>query len=214
MIRHVINSFKPIILEKEYIAKGCHLGRVRTVESFEQVDEKKVITKYPISCDAKEDECNDKTAFLPSEKYVSLSYFELLGSIDKVETSLTKQFSKGEVKAWKADVRFVMWYNMKKLGYDECSIVDRVVADLQECFCITYDVDDGLLKMPSVKWDVKSIILNESDKIFAKYSYADIAKCLNAPPYEYFAIDSTVIWHTAKGCQSLIPFECKPEIEC
>lgn len=220
MITAIVKSLEPFLSSKCYF--DCFGGLVRTLEMpiITRSDQgkgkpKTTLIRFPISCD-KLDQCEPGkpyTEMLPSDKYKSLIYFEQIGAVQSVVTSISEGFPKEEVKSYRSSVRLVMWYNMKKLGYASCSIVDDVSNDLLPSLRQSYSLD-APFKVIRIDWTPQRIFLNDIDTIFGRYSYANLSMPLGFIPYEYFAVELNVEWSIHKDCVLLQPFECKAEIPC
>ncbi len=217
MITEIANSlYEKFLKDKCYI--DCWGGLVRTIEIPIPINDGKggfKIGKYPISCE-KLDECKPNqpyTELLPSKKYTSLSYFELIGRVRPIKTPLSSSFSKGQGISFTAKLRFVMWYNMLKLGYKKCSIAEQIITDIQFCFMNKYSLD-APYAVSEVKWSLDGFTVNDIKEIFGKYSYTDSNIAFALPPYEFFAIDMNVTFTILKGCILLQPFQCKDPIPC
>lgn len=216
MITEIANSlYEKFLKDKCYI--DCWGGLVRTIEIPVSKNDGKggsVIGKYPISCE-KLDECKPNkpyTELLPSNKYKSLSYFELIGRVRPV-VNRNLNYPKRSAITFTAKLRFVMWYNMLKLGYKQCSIAEQIITDIQFCFMNGYSLD-APYNVPEVKWSLDSFSVNDINDIFGKYSYSDANIAFALPPYEFFAIDVNVTFTVLKGCLLLQPFACKEPIIC
>jgi len=213
MTQPIVTAIKKILEEKCYI--DCFGGLVRKVSiPIPQVGGKTITKTYPISC-AKLDECKPNQPYvelLPSNKYKSVSYLELIGPVRRVVRPLDTKYPKNQACSFEAIFRFVMSYNMKKLGYDQCSIADQIIADIMNCFKGSFSVGEPY-KIPDITLAPVSYLANDVST-FGKYSHEDALLSIGMPPCEFFHIDFKAQWTVLEGCVSQVPFKCKTPIEC
>ena len=212
MIQTIANSAQSLITDKCYV--DLFGGYTRLAQVKKTVGDKQTILRFPMSC-LNADLCYNSKNYLellPSDKYKSVAYFEQLSSAQS--RPITDKYpDKFKAKLWNARLRLVFWYNMKKLGYDTCSISDHVSNDLIECFSQKYALNSPI-NVHEVQWIVDRVVYHDVNDVFGRYSYSDIAVAFGMPPYEFFAIDFNVIWTVFGDCVLSEPFECQTPIEC
>lgn len=209
MFQEVAEVIAPILEEKCFI--DCWGGFSRVI-SYKDPKTKQICT-YPISC-YKLNECKPGQPYiemLPSDKYKSVAWLEGKGTARKI--SRPTKFSrmpKGKGKWFELDLRLKLWYNIKSLGYENCSIADKILGELISCLCVTGAGGD----FAQIAIDVSGFSINDVTETFGAYSYKDIATAFGLYPYEFLTVDLKVRFMLVQGCGLLAPFVCKEPIEC
>jgi len=109
------------------------------------------------------------------------------------------------------DLRIVVWANIPALGYDKCSIVDRLLMDLVHKLCDKKFEVDGY-KAEKVKLIRFNGWADTIIKAFRKFNYGD-KHALFLYPYDVGSIDIRVCWWVDPNCLDE-DFECLEPIEC
>ncbi len=191
MIEPIINVLSSKINNLPWIER--HGGLVRTARKINLVDGQPFEEYYPVSMSDTDKECweNGKHMDLaPNSKYKSVSYFDQNGIV-KVSDSEYPDF-----KTFEANVSFVCWLNLKKLGEAHQS------GYLYELDAIK-TLSEKLQINKHHKLTCKIVGLHpKNEGIFQKYNYADRLD-LFLYPYDYFSIQMLIKWEMDIKCFDL-----------
>lgn len=173
------------------------------------------ILRYPITCNAKGNltDCFNNGMYLnlvPDSKHKSIVYFEPIGN---QSIKLSDKSSLKHIKQVTQDVRMVIWANIPKLGFKDCSIMERLYLSLTDCIdCVTWKSNSlgvGLIKTDIIRYNGW---LETVRKVFNQYNYGDKQR-LFLFPYDVGSIDIRVTYLVDPSCYDMDSL-CQDPIPC
>ena len=166
---------------------------------------------FPFSCDYAVEECKENDQYLvPHKNKLSIAYFESLDEASRIESDEVPDAFHFEQK-----IRFVMWYNYRKMGYDSPSriktaLTGHILSILDELKVKNTQAPSIRLIKLEVNTDIAS--QDQDTSIFSKYSYFPEYKQLFKKPFDFFSIDFDFEWIIFKRCIPSV--EIKPSLVC
>lgn len=166
------------------------------------------IKTFPVSMSLTGAQCFDQGKYsnlVPDERYKSVSYFEGLTSPSQV----TFDDPKKGIAIIRQAVKFVVWLNMKKLGFEDYSQVGLMalaaLAEFQDTYAVNYGGNMGRMKVTG------AAIRMDKNGVFGGYTYQD-KQHLFMWPFAFFAIEMTTVTELPRRC--LAEIEVMEPIEC
>ena len=141
---------------------------------------------------------NDYLRMVPDSKYMSLIYFEELG------TTIIQDTRNYIERA--AIVRLIGWFNLPLINTSLtdaealANIILREIPDRMNNFDPVSNIQISVTGQPI-----------KDKNIFSKYSYDEVVRQYLIYPFDYFAIDLTIQYRTGKSC--ILDIELNPD-EC
>ena len=189
MIAPILEFLRPEILALPWVEQ--YGGMVRTVSRPQMLNiddvPQIIMQSFPVSCDVSAADCWNNERYkdlVPNDVYKSVSYFEERGGMRLDGISAVNGLLE-----FSANVSFVAWLNMKKLGYDTCHFADYVAATMfpflrKKNVPVTAPFK-CLVSVEPINFEARGA------DIFEGYAYQD-EQALLFYPYDYFAINCMV----------------------
>ncbi len=188
---------------KGYIEDKSYVDRIKGVVKTLELHLEGKIVRYPIACDVDYKECKRSSVYLdlvPDSKKKSVFYFEEEGS-RVVER-------KGRFIKMQSSLRLIGWLNIKKLGYETCSITSEIISDI-------------IKTLPSTPFNTGKYIgmniqvtsqMPKNSSIFGKYTYNESQMQHLMYPFDFFALNLTVDYDINPNC--LTDFDIQDPVTC
>lgn len=181
-------------------------GVVKTaVRSGKDSNNGRIIQSFPIACGTSFEDCNKNgslTDLVPNSNLGCIVYFEDLG---------VRLISKSaQLRNWKASYRMVGWINIKKLGYDSCSVSGTIINTILNQFP---EVQFNVTGTPYQRCSIE--VLGQDPKSlnpFSKYSYDEDKTQYLMHPFDYFSVQVDIDFSVHKSC--VVAFEKQTENIC
>lgn len=168
-------------------------GKVRTVRFKAEKDGGgSTVQTYPVACNVSASDCVNNNSYqdlVPNSGKRSVVYFEDNGGMRMTGKVRGRQM-------YEADLRLVVWLNLKLLGQTDCNYASSVYGHVT-----------GLLPMQPVNtgsfslFKVSGISMpNQDASIFSKYTYDETVNQYILFPYDYFAMDIKVSFGIRPDC--------------
>lgn len=161
---------------------------------------------YPVSCGCDINNCwkNGQYQDLVPNGKKSVIYWDHIGVLRPVPNNRINS----KRKQFEVDLKLVAWFNLKKLGKENCGFCHEVYSDL----CIHLEKIVGAEGIGNIK--VVNITMDSQEQtraFFRKYSYGNKEQIFFYP-YEACTFNAKVSWIINKNC--IEPAVCGVEIEC
>lgn len=181
-------------------------GLTQLIRDPECPEDQIINTYYPVTCSTNFNYTECKLsgrykALVPDSKYASLLYFEEIE--DYTITNYMKDADYYTVKA-----RLMIWVNLKKLGYDICSVKHLVIPSIKGAITGRYRGDD--IDVTSVKV-VKVHSHENTAKYWSRYRWKEV-EALFFYPCEIMSMDIEFKICVDTSCYE--EFICKKPIAC
>lgn len=208
MINEIIQPIKDCICSLEFVDQCEGLVHTYSKPIMDRLDGglyyEAGTVDFPIICNTTFEECESMTSNVtPDGSRKSVFYF------DKVDDWSSPFAYNDKTKQFNGRIMLVGWLNLPKLGYDDCTIKDRVIGHLLKVICSKFAKpvqSIGVTKQLCVDF------AGVTDTPFAKYSQ-DLYKRWTCSPYEAFGIYLDIETQIAPHCFE--DFEIKePLINC
>jgi len=208
MVERVIDLYEDMFLERSWIDR--YSGLVDPVKRKSRVEKGFITEVLPMACRVNRSNCGEEEKYYmtPSPEFTSVAYWELLTE-PTVESY--EYIPNGLGRMIRAKVRFVIWYNKKKFGKDDCPALHEIDMDIMNVIGhrMKKIEDPPAYYVQMTLTDIKT----KFNTIFAPYTY-DVDKWayLFQNPYGYRAFDYDV--EVATNLECLPEFVPEEEIEC
>lgn len=196
MNKGITHILKNKLVDLQFI--DLFAGLVYTQEYEDLLDEKKIITRLPVSCDVTNNSQSclgnpgDLVPIMPEERYKGISYFE--GSRVK---PLGRD--KGAYR-FESILRNVCWLNTKFIAAANCySLSSPLITEIINRLAGGNPYNSS----PYTKILVEVLDIPNADKnLFSPYTYDHYHTQFLMPPFEFFAIDFKVTFSMSPNCMS------------
>lgn len=157
-------------------------------------DGRKTTSRFPVSCDVVDNgQCTDAAGSLvpltPDSGRRGILYFE-----DNGTTLVDK---KSVYYNYRSNLRLVCWLNTGYIDLNTCHGLSMpVMTDIIERLTGSYFNQGNFVKVFAT---VANIPVADKN-LFSKYTYDNNRHQFLMPPFEYFAIDFSVLWSMTANC--------------
>lgn len=199
MIRVICETLKGLLTNMDYVER---LGGVVMPVTQEVVNEEGVPTRYvfPITCDAEGTACVESGKYfdmLPNDAYKSVLYFE-----DRTGVAFGAWQRKYNEQTFRGVVRLVGWLNLAKMGFDSCSVTDRIVMAIIQSLHSTKPLPITVTETgwTGAQLDVEKVdLVRRGENLFAQYTWAQTQQAI-IYPFDTFGMDITFTLKTGVDC--------------
>lgn len=210
MINEVIRQADGIFEDNSWIS---HYGGLVVPVTLDSLDTDESISQqtFPYSCDLVSSNCDQDRKFLvPGEDKSAVAYWETISDQNRVEESIFAP--PGVLGHYQQNVRFVLWYNSRSLGYD--SVYKSRLAminSISKAFS-TFKAQSNGVGINRIDFQQTAVSQPQDESVFSKYTYFPEYQELFKKPYDWIAFDFQASWFVSEKCVD--EFSIKSAINC
>lgn len=193
----VIDKFKDLPFVDKYA------GVVKAVTYNEKTTSSTIKKIFPAACTLTATECENYSRYLdlcPDSSKKSVMYLE--------DTGLRLNKREGNYLYFSVQLNLVVWLNMPKLGYTDCSYSSIAIIDIIKSIPIK-PFNDGNYHMVNINFVSQQ---PKSLNPFSKYSYDETINQFLMYPYDYFVLALNIDLRMDLRCLDITPINT--EIDC